>query len=185
MTIYDYVRKNAFKIVVAGDGAVGKTTVGKRISGKFNINENLTMTPGVDFHNLKIQFKNNLKIQSYETIDCQIWDLGGQEQFRYFQDDFFNSATMVVLVFAVNLYHSFINLKSWVSLISKELLEKIYLIANKIDADNRSVPKQKALEFANKHNMTYYEISALTGEGFDEFKEDLSKTIEYVYIAKD
>ena len=176
MTIYDYVRKNAFKVVVGGDGAVGKTTVGKRISGNFN-DENINMTPGVEFH--------NLKIQSYEPIDCQIWDLGGQEQFRYFQDDFFNSATIVVLVFAANMYHSFLNLKSWVSLVSKELLEKTYLIANKIDADNRSVPKEKGEEFANKYGMTYFEISALTGEGFDEFKEDLSKTIEYVYIAKD
>ena len=177
MTIYDYVRKNAFKVVIAGDGAVGKTTVGKRISGKFNIDENIDMTPGVDFH--------NLKIQSYEQIDCQIWDLGGQEQFRYFQDDFFNSATVVVLVFAANMFHSFLNLKSWVSLISKELLEKTYLLANKIDADNRSVPKEKGEEFANKYGMTYFEISALTGEGFEEFKDDISKTIEYVYIAKD
>ena len=175
MTIYDYVRKNAFKIVVAGDGAVGKTTVGKRISG--NSFENLTMTPGVDFH--------NLKIQSYEPIDCQIWDLGGQEQFRYFQDDFFNSATVVVLVFAANMYHSFMNLKSWVSLISKELLEKTYLLANKIDADNRSVPKEKGLEFAKKYGMTYFELSAITGDGFEEFKEDLIKSIEYVFIAKD
>ena len=175
MTIYDYVRKNAFKIVVAGDGAVGKTTVGKRISG--NSFENLTMTPGVDFH--------KFKIQSYEPIDCQIWDLGGQEQFRYFQDDFFNSATVVVLVFAANMYHSFMNLKSWVSLISKELLEKTYLLANKIDADNRSVPKEKGLEFAKKYGMTYFELSAITGDGFEEFKEDLIKSIEYVFIAKD
>ena len=175
MTIYDYVRKNAFKVVVAGDGAVGKTTVGKRISG--NSFENLTMTPGVDFH--------NLKIQSYEPIDCQIWDLGGQEQFRYFQDDFFNSATVVVLVFAANMYHSFMNLKSWISLISKELLEKTYLLANKIDADNRSVPKEKGLEFAKKYGMTYFELSAITGDGFEEFKEDLIKSIEYVFIAKD
>ena len=177
MTIYDYVRKNAFKVVVGGDGAVGKTTVGKRISGNFNKNENIDMTPGVDFH--------NLKIQSYEPIDCQIWDLGGQEQFRYFQDDFFNSATVVVLVFAANMYHSFLNLKSWISLISKELLEKTYLLANKIDADNRSVPKEKGEEFANKYGMTYFEISALTGDGFEDFKEDLSKTIEYCYLAKD
>jgi len=177
MTIYDYVRKNAFKVVVAGDGAVGKTTVGKRISGKLNIDENIEMTPGVDFH--------NLKIQSYEPIDCQIWDLGGQEQFRYFQDDFFNSATVVVLVFAANMYHSFMNLKSWISLISKELLEKTYLLANKIDADNRSVPKEKGLEFAKKYGMTYFELSAITGDGFEEFKEDLIKSIEYVFIAKD
>ena len=135
------------------------------------------MTPGVDFH--------NLKIQSYEPIDCQIWDLGGQEQFRYFQDDFFNSATVVVLVFAANMYHSFMNLKSWVSLISKELLEKTYLLANKIDADNRSVPKEKGLEFAKKYGMTYFELSAITGDGFEEFKEDLIKSIEYVFIAKD
>jgi len=33
--------------------------------------------------------------------------------------------------------------------------------------------------------MTYFEISALTGQGIEEFKEDLSHTIEYIYLAKD
>jgi len=177
MTIHNHVRKNAFKIVLCGDGAVGKTTIGRRISGKFDFDENIEMTPGVDFH--------NLTIQSYQPIDCQIWDLGGQEQFRNFQDDFFYSATVVVLIFAVNMYHSFMNLKSWLFLISKELLKKTYLIANKIDSDNRSVSEKKALEFSKKYKMTYYEVSALTGKGFEEFKEDLNKTIEYIYIVKE
>ncbi len=178
MTINDVARKNAFKIVVCGDGAVGKTTIGKRISDKFDIDENIKMTPGVDFH--------NLTIQSYTQIDCQVWDLGGQEQFRFFQDEFFNGATVIVLIFSVDRYHSFMNLKSWLEIIPKEInLEHTYLIANKIDCDNRSVKKKKALEFAKKYKMSYFEISALTGEGFEEFKEDLIKTIEYIYIVKE
>jgi len=177
MAIHDYVRKNSFKILICGNGAVGKTTIGKKISGNFNANENIEMTTGIEFHNLTIPSK--------EPIDCQLWDLGGQDQFREFQDNFFDSATIVVLIFAVNMYNSYMKLSSWKSLISKEILEKTYLIANKIDASNRSVPKQKGLEFALKNNMAYFEISALTGEGIEKFKSDLINTIKTICLAKD
>ena len=76
------------------------------------------------------------------------------------------------------------NLKSWLTLIPKNIDVSYFLLANKIDALNRVVDRQHAIEFANTHNMTYYEVSALTGKGFEEFKEDLFKTIEYFYIVR-
>ncbi|MFX1445807.1 MAG: Rab family GTPase [Promethearchaeota archaeon] len=176
MTIDKYLKKEAFKIVIAGDGAVGKTSTAKRLAGNLNVNEILSMTPGIDFQ--------SVQIQSYETIECQLWDLGGQEQFRKFQDDFFQGATIIIFMFTVDRYSSFMNLKSWVSLIPKNVEVSFFLLANKVDALNRVVDRQHAIEFANVNNMTYYEVSALTGKGFDEFREDLFKTIEYLYIVK-
>ncbi|MBD3255013.1 MAG: GTP-binding protein [Candidatus Lokiarchaeota archaeon] len=171
-----YIRKNYMKIILAGDGAVGKTTMGKRLAGNLGTENNIKMTPGVEFH--------SLVIDSYEPIKIQLWDLGGQKQFRELQDDFFDKATIVILMFSVDRYHTFMNLESWLDLIPSNLLDKIYLIANKIDSDNRTVPRKKALQFANLHNMTYYEISAITGRGFEEFQEDLLNTIEYLYVVQ-
>ncbi|MFX1453238.1 MAG: Rab family GTPase, partial [Promethearchaeota archaeon] len=126
----------------------------------------------------------SVTIESYNPIKCQFWDLGGQDQFREIQDDFFQGATIVIFMYTVDRYSSFMNLKSWLSLIPKNVKISYFLLANKIDALNRVVDRQHAIEFANANSMTYYEVSALTGEGFDEFKEDLFKTIEYLYIVR-
>lgn len=176
MDVERYIRKEAFKIVIAGDGAVGKTSTAKRLAGNLNISEELQMTPGIDFQ--------NVTIESYQPIDCQLWDLGGQEQFREIQDDFFQGATVVIFIFTVDRYSSFMNLKSWLDFIPKNVNVSYFLLANKIDSLHRVVDRQHAIEFANANNMTYYEISAKTGENFDDFKEDLFKTIEYLYIIR-
>ncbi len=176
MTIDKYIKKESFKIVIAGDGAVGKTSTAKRLAGNLKINEELHMTPGIDFQ--------SVTIESYQPIECQLWDLGGQEQFRKIQDNFFHGATIIIFMFTVDRYSSFMNLKSWLNLIPKNKEVTFFLLANKIDALNPVVDRQHAMEFANAHNMTYYEVSALTGKGFNEFKEDLFKTIEYLYIVR-
>jgi small GTP-binding protein len=134
------------------------------------------MTPGIDFQ--------SVIIDSYKPIDCQIWDLGGQAQFRKFQEDFFNGATVIILTFTVDRYSSFMNLKSWISLVPENVTVKFFLLANKIDSVHRVVTRKQAIEFANTYNMSYHEVSALTGQGFDDFKEDLFKTIEYEFITK-
>jgi len=176
MTIDKYIKKEAFKVVIAGDGAVGKTSTAKRLAGNLNVNEALSMTRGIDFQ--------SVKIESYKPIECQLWDLGGQDQFRKIQDEFFQGATIIIIMFTVDRYSSFMNLKSWLSLIPKNVEISYFLLANKIDALNRVVDRQHAIEFANANNMIYYEVSALTGKGFDDFKEDLFKTIEYLYIVR-
>jgi len=177
MSIQKYLRKNSFKIVLCGDGAVGKTTISRRLTKKYAANENTNMTLGVEFHNLKIP-------NSEQNIYCQIWDLGGQHQFKGFHEVFFAHATVVILTFAVNMYRSFKNLDFWLPFISKEMLKKTYLLGNKIDFINRSVRKEDAIEFAKQKEMTYFEISAKTGKGIEEFKSDLINTIESIYQAK-
>ena len=176
MPIENYVRKNYFKIVIGGDGAVGKTTLSKRLTGTIKADENIEMTPGIDFHSLKIK-KN--------VINLQLWDLGGQEQFRYFQPDFFGGAAIIILIFSVDAYNTFTSISAWLAFVPKEMYKNIYLIGNKIDTPERSVKIEEALEFAESHGFRgYYETSALNAVGIDEFELDLVKTIQEIYIAR-
>jgi len=177
MTRPKYTKANAYKIVICGDGAVGKTTISMRLTGNKNYDDTHELTPGVDFHSLILTDGDNAK------IDCQIWDLGGQEYFRDFQDDFFESATVIVFVCSVDRFLSLENLENWMMLLPIELdrIDKKYLIANKIDIPDRALDTDILLDFAEVFELDYYEMSAFTGIGFDEFKENLIGSIKLIY----
>lgn len=167
-------KNNTLKIVIAGDGATGKTTISKRLAGKFSNKDDISMTFGIDFH--------TLEITNYEG-NAVIWDLGGQDQFRIFQPDFFRKADIVILVFSVDWFPTFINLDSWLDMVNDYEVDRIYLLANKIDVENRAVNTEEIEEFAKQNNLEMFEISALTGKGFMDFEEHLLNTS--VKIIKD
>jgi small GTP-binding protein len=163
------------KIVIAGDGAVGKTTISQRLTGSLKADEDRLMTCGIDFH--------SLQIINGSVISAQIWDLGGQEQFRVFQKPFFNNANIMIIVYSVEWFHSFINLENWIEIAQNNTPVKIYLIGNKIDSEDRTISKEEAIEFAKMHNMDYFEISALKGTGFEDFKNDLIEAIQKIFCS--
>jgi small GTP-binding protein len=72
LMVKDY--KYAFKITLAGNGSVGKTTLVKRFcEGVFQ--RSYKMTIGVDIMSKKVEIEGTKHL-------LQIWDLAGQEQFR-------------------------------------------------------------------------------------------------------
>lgn len=166
------------KIVVCGDGAVGKTTLIKRITNKYQESDRNTikMTPGIDI--------DTLIIPEHEDVVGAIWDLGGQTQFRFIQEAFFRGADIVILLYSVEWYHSFADLSSdWIKLISPLVPpKKIFLVANKIDSPNKVLLTEDGLEFAEKINANFYEVSAITGANVDEFRKDLIESV--VHIGK-
>ncbi len=154
------------KILIAGDGATGKTTISKKLAGTLTNQDDLIMTPGIDFHTLKMSQKNSKAV---------IWDLGGQDRFRPFQGTFFSASDIVILVFDVNFFETFLNLDAWLSLVNRAKVSHVYLIGNKIDLVNRAIKREEAEQYAKNHNLKYFEISALEDTGFEEFREDLLK----------
>ena len=67
------------KIITIGDGGVGKTTMLHRYKeGEFK--DDTQMTYGVDF------FVKELEIEGTKLL-LQIWDLGGQDQFRFLHNE--------------------------------------------------------------------------------------------------
>ncbi len=164
------------KIVLCGLGGVGKTTIAQALAGTLKLNEDRKMTPGIDFHHLEI---------AEDLIRIQLWDLGGQDQFRTFQECFFESAHVVILVFSVLRFPSFLNIEEWIPLIKQDNLIKTYLIGNKIDDTPRVVNKEEAIKIASDYKMNYFEISAVKGLGFEEFRTDLVTTIKSAFADVD
>jgi len=167
-----YTKKNYLKIVICGEGAVGKTSLSKRITGKLKEEEILVMTPGIDFHHLKI---------GNTILNVIISDLGGQNQFQCLHEKFVDGASIVILVFAVDNYFSYRKISSWLNLLPPQMKNNLFLLGNKIDNPNRSVKMEEAFEFAEQKGLKYYEVSTKNGMGFDHFKEDLIKTIEEIF----
>ena len=54
----------------------------------------------------------------------------------------------------------------------------VYLVANKIDCGaNRVITREQGEVIAEKYNIPYFEVSALSGKNIDELFEDIVSTI--------
>ncbi len=91
-----------FKILVVGDGNVGKTSLVHRYVDRVFI-DTTTMTIGVEFLLKKIQFED-------VTCQLQLWDIGGQLRFRHMVNKYVPGAKGALLLFDVTNMTSFVNI---------------------------------------------------------------------------
>lgn len=138
------------KFVIIGDGGVGKTTLTKVFCENTYIEQ--IMTIGIDIHT-----KESLVNGQKTTL--QIWDISGQQQFKFMLSDFIRSANGIVLAFDCSRKVTFLNLDEWVELIrTYEPNVPIFLIATKLDeAYDPSLSKETIMEFIKKKNLIGFE----------------------------
>ena len=158
-----------WKIVLCGASFVGKTTVRKRAMGEHFAEEYIS-TVGADFSSYKLKLGDL-------TIGFQVWDLAGQDKYKYIRSSFYGGATGCFLVFDVTNPKSLKDLSSWVDeaiRYSNGTIEIFVICANKIDLkDNREITKDMgekyalALRESSGLQCVYIETSALTGENID------------------
>ena len=165
--------KRIFKIIVVGDGAVGKTSLARRFTtGSFT--EDYKMTIGVGF------FVKQSTIQTFsgeEQITLQIWDTAGQERFSFILDTYFRGANGGLLVYDVTYKSSFDSLSNWLEQIVRNCEGiPIIMVGNKIDLE-REVSFDEAQEFATEHEFDYVETSAKSGENVEDVFDILTKKI--------
>ncbi len=158
-------RERICKAIVAGDGGVGKTSLIYNLIGK---KDDVEFTKGIDFEELSVKLDENI------TIEIVFWDLGGQAQFRYFQGEFFDSANIILLVFDLNRYTSFLNIgQQWLELIKKNKLEQssiLILVGNKTDL-GQTIDDKEIQRFAEKNKIPYVKVSAKNSENIIQLKE--------------
>ncbi len=97
-----------FKVVIGGAAAVGKTTLLQRyLNGVFMPGS--TMTIGVAFHSKEI-------IRSGDKVKLSLWDLGGQQRFRFMQSNYSAGARAAVVFFDASRPDTVSQVDDWVSL---------------------------------------------------------------------
>jgi small GTP-binding protein len=135
------------KIVLAGDGAVGKTALRERYLGK-GFSSNYMMTIGADFALKEATIRE-------KNIKFQIWDLAGQPRFGTVRSVYYYGCLGALLLFDVTRPDTFTNLESWLEEIFKHNgkgMIPIVLLGNKVDLREQfpnHITDQQAEEFAD------------------------------------
>merc|ERR550519_2330349 len=129
-----------FKLILVGDGGVGKTTFVKRHkSGEFE--KKYIATLGVEVHPLTF-FTNLGKI----VFNC--WDTAGQEKFGGLRDGYYINGNAAIIMFDVTSRSSYKNVPIW-------------------HRDLTRVCKH-ILFHRKKPNIQYYDISAKSNYNFEK-----------------
>ena len=172
-------RQVLFKILIAGEGSVGKTSLVHRfVDGKFI--DTTTMTIGVDFLLKQVQYKEIL-------CQLQLWDIGGQIRFRFLVDKYIPGARGALLLFDITSMPSFVNIAKWVQILRiHDPNLPIVLVGTKCDLEEFSMVGDYYAELTKKRfNMIdYVKTSAKTGLNVDNVFNNLTRhLVEQIGIA--
>ena len=168
------------KVVMLGDGAVGKTSLRSRFIHK-KFTNNYKATIGADFITKEIVHEEEL---GSRKVTIQIWDTAGQERFQSLGVAFYRGADACILVFDVTVYKSFENLNNW----RREFLIQadpydpdhfpFILLGNKVDVPDRAVSTVVAERWAKaNNNMPYFETSAKDGTNVEEAFRTIARIV--------
>ncbi|TFF85501.1 MAG: GTP-binding protein [Promethearchaeota archaeon] len=164
MPDYDYT----FKLLLLGDASVGKTSFTKRYCYNiFNPSERLTI--GVDFHvkTIEIDYKGEPK-----KIKLQIWDIGGEERFRFLLPTYCLGANAAFLLYDITRPSTLENIPEWTTIVrQKGGAIPIMLVGAKIDLapDQRKIDRDNGIQIAERNKLAgFVEISSKTGVNVDE-----------------
>lgn len=165
-------KKYIFKIVVVGDGGIGKSTMIQRlITGKY-IEQKITI--GTDLASWSLDGADL-------SIKLQIWDFAGEKRFRFFLPSYTRGADGCLLCYDITRYTSFQNLQEWYNIVQNNTSNPGFvLVGGKADlADSRrTVQFEEAEEFQKQHNIAhYFETSSKSGYNTKEIFETLTKLI--------
>ena len=164
-----------YKIVMLGDGAVGKTAMTTRYTQNF-FDSDYKRTIGSDFAIKRLSLENEDDTETQVTL--QVWDLAGQPRFESVRQGFYRGARGGLLLYDVTRRRTFLNVDNWKEEAFKNLNGDIplILVANKVDLkDSRVVTTEEGEKYAKKHKMMYVESSALTGENVEEAYSNLCR----------
>ncbi|MFX1494896.1 MAG: Rab family GTPase [Promethearchaeota archaeon] len=166
MPTYDYT----FKILLLGDASVGKTSFSKRYCYNiFNPAERLTI--GVDFLVKTIELHG-------KKIKLQIWDVGGEERFRFLLPTYCLGANAAFLLYDITRPPTLDNIPEWVSIVRQKAGGiPIVLVGSKIDLDTqRKISRDFGIQISERNNFSGFgEISSKTGQNVNKTFEVLTE----------
>ena len=165
---YDYT----FKILIVGPPGVGKRNLTQRYC--YNVFDPLEkLTIGVDFHVKTVEIHG-------KKIKLQIWDVAGEERFRFLLPTYTLGANAAMIIFDITKFKTVDQMYNWIQIIREKAGDiPIMLIGNKLDLeDSRELKREKGIEIAKEFNLSSYsEISTKTGQNVEKIFEALTESV--------
>jgi len=120
--------KKTVKIVVSGDGGVGKTSFLNRLVNN-NFEDDSELTKGVDF------YSKDFKVNGTE-YNFVMWDFAGQPQFTDLLEDFVDGSIAAVILFDLTRFNTLENVQEWMKKLKDFGNIPIILLGSKSDLIN-------------------------------------------------
>ena len=160
-------RTHIYKVCIVGNSGVGKTTLlHQYLSQEFK--PKAKMTIGTNFF---VKYLNI--VDTNQLIALQVWDLAGQDRFKWVRTAFYKGAKGIVYVFDLIDKNSFENLVNWKYEVEKTIgTVPCVLVGNKLDlldTIDKSVNKEDS-NFLKRElkALAYFETSAKLGTNVDD-----------------
>jgi len=179
-----------FKIVLLGEGCVGKTSLVLRyVEDKFHDKHFSTIQ--ASFLTKKINLEGR-------RVTLAIWDTAGQERFHALGPIYYRESHAAILVYDITDQDSFVKVKinrwtlrqiisikflqvqNWVKELKRILGDKVVLaiVGNKTDLEkDRNVPIEEALQYSKLVGATHFQTSAKMNCGIEELFLEITQQL--------
>ncbi len=175
-------RKFNSKIIILGEGTVGKTSLRRSYLGK-SFRANYLQTIGADF---------SVTQNEFDGVHCQtsLWDIAGQLKYEATHASYFRGSHGAIIVFDVTNRFSFDNIDKWVSkfLELSKVQSVISIVGNKTDLQAVVTEKElydKVADFKIKYpDLTVHSFltSAINGKNIKECVETTILSILHKFM---
>ena len=152
------------KVIFLGDARSGKSSIIKRyVENKF---ENTYLpTIGMQISEKSLQINQECK------LDLKFWEMESQSHILSpLRKRFYSNTKLVFIIFDLTRRTTFLNLKKWVSIFSKNFHENvpIIILGNKADLPNHEVLPKDIEQLQKEMNTIIYSVSAKTEENIED-----------------
>lgn len=166
-----------YKVIVIGDGSVGKTTLLRQYV-EHQFESEYIPTVGVNI------LKEQIEVDG-KTVNLMLWDIAGQPQFYLLHKVYYNGANGVILMFDLTNSPSFTNVNNWYNELIKYGLEEVPIImcGNKSDlkGERKIISPMAHSKMEQLGIPAYFETSAKEGTNV---KEAFNKIISLMMNRK-
>ena len=127
-----------------------------------------------------LTFYSNKDIKANNSnVKLQIWDISGSERHSCIIDMLINKVDCALICYDCTDQNSFEDTDTYVNIYEKycEIEMPVFLVATKIDIDNRVVTRQQGELLAKQYSFEYFETSAKENININELFETAVKRI--------
>jgi small GTP-binding protein len=174
-----------FKVVVLGNGAVGKTSLIRHFC-ESGFSKSYKQTIGLDFYSRKVHLPHH-----QPTVTLQLWDIGGQQIGGKMLSNYIYGSHAVCLVYDLTNANSFKDLKDWKASVDSVFHStpeagrpRMILVGNKADLPNRQVSEADQEEFSKQFSMAHCTVSAQSGERVNAMFTRIAATLAGVEMKQ-
>ncbi|KKL10857.1 hypothetical protein LCGC14_2551630, partial [marine sediment metagenome] len=164
------------KILLVGQGGVGKTSLVKRLIDDDYDPEEL-MTEGINIRDWKVAGRRR-KGKKSPQIKLNVWDFGGQEIMHATHQFFLTKRSLYVLVLDARKGKNESNIQYWLKIIQSYGGDSpVLIVTNKCDGGHLDLNENRLMKDYAPNIKGFFNISCQKGDGIKELRAAIKKQI--------